>query len=126
MHKKTTRTPAPSRSPARKRPMPPKRRPQPPSPPPAMQRLQKLLSQAGIASRRKAEEMILAGRVRVNGQVTTELGTKANPRADKITVDGRPLHFAQPVVYLILNKPVGFVTTAADPEGRPTVMQLLP
>jgi pseudouridine synthase len=70
--------------------------------------------------------MILAGRVRLNGQVVTELGTKANPRTDKITVDGRPLNLSQPLIYLILNKPVGVVTTAADPEGRPTVMHLLP
>jgi pseudouridine synthase len=70
--------------------------------------------------------MILEGRVRLNGQVATELGTKADPRTDKITVDGRPLNLSQPLIYLILNKPVGVVTTAADPEGRPTVMQLLP
>jgi pseudouridine synthase len=58
--------------------------------------------------------------------VVTRPGTKADPRSDRITVDGRPLNLAQPLVYLLLNKPVGFVTTAADPEGRPTVMQLLP
>lgn len=55
-----------------------------------------------------------------------ELGTKADPKADRITVDGRQVHFAQPLVYLILNKPVGIITTASDPEGRPTVMHLLP
>jgi len=58
--------------------------------------------------------------------VTTQLGTKADPRTDRITVDGRLLSFGQPIVYLLLNKPVGFVATASDPEGRPTVMELLP
>jgi 23S rRNA pseudouridine2605 synthase len=88
--------------------------------------LQKLLSQAGVSSRRKADELIREGRVRLNGKVVTELGTKANPRTDRISVDGRQVHLGQPIVYLILNKPVGVLTTASDPEGRPTVMQLLP
>lgn len=88
-------------------------------------RLQKILAAAGIASRRKAEEIITAGRVTVNGKVVTELGTKADPSTDTITVDGRPLQRAQRFVYFLLNKPKGYVTTVTDPEGRPTVMQLL-
>jgi 23S rRNA pseudouridine2605 synthase len=90
-----------------------------------MLRLQKILAAAGIASRRKAEQLILAGRVSLNGKIVTELGTKADPTADTITVDGRPLEPAQRFVYFLLNKPKGYVTTVSDPEGRPTVMQLL-
>jgi 23S rRNA pseudouridine2605 synthase len=95
--------------------------------PPSMssQRLQKILAAAGIASRRKAEEIILAGRVAVNGQTVTELGTKADPSADTIALDGKPLPSTQKLVYLVLNKPKGYVTTVSDPEERPTVMQLL-
>ena len=89
------------------------------------QRLQKLLAAAGLASRRKAEELILAGRVSINGQIVTELGTKADPATDKITVDGKPLQPAQKLLYFLLHKPKGYVTTVSDPEGRPTVMQLL-
>jgi len=90
-----------------------------------MVRLQKLLAAAGLASRRKAEELILAGRVSVNGKIVTELGTKADPRTDTVTVDGKPLQPAQRFVYFLLNKPKGYVTTVSDPEGRPTVMQLM-
>ncbi len=90
-----------------------------------MDRLQKILAAAGIASRRKAEEFISAGRVAVNGAIVTELGTKADPAKDKITVDGKPVQSAQQFVYLLLNKPKGYVTTTSDPDGRPTVMQLL-
>src|SRR6201996_6225463 len=88
-------------------------------------RLQKIIAQAGIVSRRKAEELILEGRVQVNGQVVTELGTKADPERDHIRVDGKLLQGAQQHRYLMLNKPKGYVTTASDPEGRPTVMQLV-
>ena len=88
-------------------------------------RLQKIIAQAGIVSRRKAEELILEGRVQVNGQVVTELGTKADPERDHVRVDGKLLHGAQKHRYLMLNKPKGFVTTASDPEGRPTVMQFV-
>ena len=93
-----------------------------PRPPAKMERLQKILSQAGIASRRKAEEMITGGRVQVNGTVVTELGTKADAGRDHIRVDGKLLHGAERHRYFILNKPKGFVTTVKDPEGRPTVM----
>jgi len=89
-------------------------------------RLQKILAAAGIASRRKAEELIAAGRVTLNGQVVTEQGIKADPQTDVICLDGKPLKPAERFVYFLLNKPKGYVTTVSDPEGRPTVMQLLP
>jgi 23S rRNA pseudouridine2605 synthase len=89
------------------------------------ERLQKIIAAAGIASRRKAEELISAGHVKVNGTVVTELGTKADPDVDHIRVDGKRLQGAQRHVYLLLNKPKGYVTTVSDPEGRPTVMQLI-
>jgi len=92
-------------------------------PPARPERLQKILSQAGIASRRRAEEMILAGRVKVNGQLVTQLGVKADPARDHIRVDGKLIHGAERHRYFVLNKPRGFVTTVSDPEGRPTVMQ---
>jgi len=90
-----------------------------------MERLQKIIAAAGIASRRKAEELISSGRVAINGKVVTELGTKADPEKDHIRVNGKLLHGAQRHVYLVLNKPKGYVTTAHDPEGRPTVMNLV-
>jgi len=89
------------------------------------ERLQKIIAAAGIASRRKAEELISSGRVVVNGQTVTELGTKADPEKDHIRVDGKLLRGAQHHVYLLLHKPKGFVTTLSDPEKRPTVMSLL-
>jgi 23S rRNA pseudouridine2605 synthase len=88
-------------------------------------RLQKIISQAGVASRRKAEQLILEGRVTVNGQVVTELGSKADLARDHIKVDGKLLRAPRELVYLMLHKPKGSVTTISDPEGRPTVMQLL-
>src|SRR5215813_2721531 len=89
------------------------------------QRLQKLISSAGIASRRHAEDLITQGRVSVNGQTVTELGSKADPERDHIKVDGKLLQGAERPVYLLLHKPKGYVTTVSDPEGRPTVMNLV-
>ncbi len=88
------------------------------------ERLQKIISQAGIASRRAGEEIILAGRVRVNGRIVTELGAKADIHDDTIEVDGRRLIPEAPR-YLVLHKPRGVVSTLSDPEGRPTVAGLL-
>ncbi|MGC2403194.1 MAG: pseudouridine synthase [Acidobacteriaceae bacterium] len=87
------------------------------------QRLQKIVAAAGIASRRKAEELISSGRVQVNGQIVTELGSKADPDRDHIRVDGKLLKKPQQFRYFMLNKPRGVVTTVSDPEGRPTVMK---
>ena len=89
------------------------------------ERIQKILSAAGIASRRAAEEIILEGRVRVNGKVISELGAKADPDRDHIKVDGKLINPKQPKAYIMLNKPAGFVTTMSDPEGRPIVTNLL-
>src|SRR5579859_8285848 len=90
-----------------------------------LERLQKIIAAAGIASRRKAEELISSGHVQVNGTVVTELGTKADPETDHVRVNGKLLHGAQRHVYLLLNKPKGYVTTMSDPEKRPTVMDLI-
>ena len=89
------------------------------------ERLQKIIAAAGIASRRKAEELITQGLVSVNGQTVTELGTKADPEHDRIKVNGKPLLGPERHVYLLLHKPKGYVTTVSDPEGRPTVLDLL-
>jgi 23S rRNA pseudouridine2605 synthase len=89
------------------------------------ERLQKIIATAGVTSRRKAEELIAQGRVTVNGQVITQLGSKADPEQDHIKVDGKLLRGAERHIYLLLNKPKGYVTTVADPEGRPTVMDLV-
>jgi 23S rRNA pseudouridine2605 synthase len=88
-----------------------------------VERLQKILASAGIASRRKAEGVILQGRVQVNGQIVSELGSKADPVHDHIRVDGKLIHPAGEYRYYMLNKPKQFVTTVSDPQGRPTVMQ---
>src|SRR5579864_1895149 len=90
-----------------------------------LERLQKIIAAAGIASRRKAEELISSGHVQVNGTVVTELGTKADPENDHVRVNGKLLHGAQRHVYLMLNKPKSYVTTMKDPENRPTVMDLI-
>jgi 23S rRNA pseudouridine2605 synthase len=89
------------------------------------ERLQKALSQAGIASRRQAEQMILEGRVSVNGAVVTELGSKADLERDHIKVDGRLIHRPRRLLYIVLNKPNNTVTTVSDDRGRATVMGLL-
>lgn len=94
-----------------------------PGPPRKLERLQKILAAAGVASRRHAEELIAEGRVQVNGKVVTELGTKADLARDHIRVDGKLLHGAERLRYFVLNKPKGYVTTVSDPEGRPTVME---
>ena len=89
------------------------------------QRLQKILSQAGVASRRAAETLIAEGRVSVNGSTVHELGTKADAELDDIRVDGRRVRGAEAKRYILLNKPAGFVSTRSDPQRRPTVIDLL-
>jgi pseudouridine synthase len=90
-----------------------------------MERLQKILSQAGIASRRAAERLIVDGRVTVNGVTVRTLGTKADAAHDDIRVDGRRVRIARRRRYILLNKPRGYVTTRVDPQRRPTVIDLL-
>jgi pseudouridine synthase len=90
-----------------------------------VERLQKILSQAGIASRRASEQLMRDGRVMVNGVTVRELGTKADAAHDDIRVDGRRLKGAERHRYLLLNKPRGYVTTRADPQRRPTVLDLI-
>jgi pseudouridine synthase len=89
------------------------------------ERLQKIIAAAGITSRRKAEELIVQGRVCVNGQVVAELGSKADPARDQILVDGRPLRRRRRPLYLLLNKPPAYVSTLSDPQHRPTVISLM-
>lgn len=91
----------------------------------AVMRLQKFLANAGVASRRKAEQLIQAGRVAVNGRVITELGTKVDTTTDTIVVDGKKVLAAE-TVWIALHKPSGYVSTRADPYGRPTIYELLP
>src|SRR5689334_16702720 len=90
-----------------------------------MERLQKILSQAGIASRRASEQLMLDGRVTVNGVTVRELGTKADAARDDIRVDGRRVKAVERRRYILLHKPRGYVTTRSDPQRRPTVMDLL-
>jgi pseudouridine synthase len=90
------------------------------------ERLQKALAHAGVASRRAAEDLIREGRVEVNGKIVTKLGTSVDAAVDTIRVDGKPLRKPAVEVYLMLHKPRGYVTTLRDPEGRPTVLDLLP
>ena len=91
----------------------------------AAERLQKIMAASGFASRRKAEEIIAAGRVTLNGKVVLEQGTKADAERDVICVDGAPLKKKERLLYFMLHKPKGYVTTVKDPEGRPTVMELM-
>lgn len=88
-------------------------------------RLQKVIADSGLTSRRKAEELIREGRVTVNGRLTRELGTRVDPKRDHVKVDGRHLKPAPPQVFVLLNKPSGYVSTMSDPAGRPTVHDLL-
>jgi pseudouridine synthase len=88
--------------------------------------LQKLLARAGVASRRHAEDLIAAGRVTVNGAVVRERGTRVDPLRDRVVVDGRPVVRVEAQAYLALNKPLGVLTTADDPHGRRSVMDLVP
>ncbi len=90
------------------------------------ERLQKVLASAGVASRRKAEEMIKEGRIRVNGQVVRELGTKADLGKDKIEADGKLIQRKERKIYVLLNKPKGYLCTVTDTHNRPTVLDLLP
>lgn len=89
-------------------------------------RLQKFLARAGAASRRGSEDLMTAGRVTVNGVPVTELGSKVDPAVDEVRVDGEVVRLADGPTYLVLNKPVGYVTTMKDPQGRPTVVDLFP
>lgn len=89
-------------------------------------RLQKFLARAGAASRRGSENLMTAGRVTVNGQVVTELGSKVDPLVDQVAVDGVPVRLEGGPVTIMLHKPAGYVTTMSDPQGRPTVAELVP
>ena len=89
-------------------------------------RLQRFLARAGVASRRGSENLMTAGRVRVNGKVVTELGSKVDPACDHVTVDGREVRLAEHATYLVLNKPAGYLTTMSDPHGRRCVASLVP
>lgn len=88
-------------------------------------RLQKYLAEAGIASRRKCEEYITDGRIKVNGKIINELGTKVNPEKDEIYFDDKKIENKEELVYILLNKPIGYVTTAKDQFNRDTVMNLI-
>jgi pseudouridine synthase len=94
-------------------------------PPMVAERLQKLMAAAGVGSRRRAEELLRAGRVAINGRVA-QLGDRGDPQRDDIRLDGRPLRPAAPPLLLLLNKPAGVVSSCSDPQGRPIVLDLLP
>ncbi|MBR4260572.1 MAG: rRNA pseudouridine synthase [Clostridia bacterium] len=88
-------------------------------------RLQKFLSNSGVCSRRAAEQLIVDGKVIVNGKVVTELGTKVNPELDEVICNGKSVKLVDKHIYILLNKPIGYVTTAKEQFGRPTVMDLV-
>lgn len=88
-------------------------------------RLQKFLANAGVASRRASEKIIQDGRVKVNGKIVTVLGTKIDPEIDEVTIDGKPCIKPSCYTYILMNKPMGVVTTAKDPFGRPTVLDVI-
>lgn len=90
-----------------------------------MERLQKFLARSGVASRRKAEQLILDGRVKVNGKAVRKLGTRIHPGRDRVEVEGKQVR-PEKLVYLLMNKPPQVVSTVSDPQGRPTVLSLLP
>ncbi|MGB9628624.1 MAG: pseudouridine synthase [Thermodesulfobacteriota bacterium] len=91
----------------------------------SVERIQKVLARAGIASRRKAERLVIEGRVTVNGQVVRQLGFKVDPSKDHIKVDGKRILGFEPKITLLINKPRGYLSTVEDPKGRPTIMDLL-
>jgi len=84
------------------------------------------MARCGVASRRACEQLIVAGRVQVNGRTVRELGVKVDPDRDEVRVDGRVIRPPSKLLYYMLNKPAGYVTTVSDPQGRPTVMSLVP
>ena len=88
-------------------------------------RLQKFLANSGICSRRKAEEYILAGKVKVNGKIITELGTKVNPAKDEVTFEGKVVKNVEDKIYILLNKPIGYVTTVKEQFSRDSVLDLV-
>lgn len=88
-------------------------------------RLQKFLADGGVASRRKSEELITAGRVSVNGKIITQLGTKVSPNTDTITLDNKPININTKLVYVVIHKPEGVITSVSDPHGRPVVMDFV-
>ncbi|MFZ1730203.1 MAG: pseudouridine synthase [Bacteroidota bacterium] len=89
-------------------------------------RLNKFLAEAGVASRRKSDELIYSGVVRVNGQVVTQLGAKVRPAYDEVSVHGSPVYIQSQLIYILLNKPKDCITTTSDEKGRHTVMELIP
>ncbi len=91
-----------------------------------LERLARFLAHAGVASRRHAEELIAAGRVQVNGVTVTRQGARIHPTRDRVSVDGKTVQAASRHVYILVNKPAGYISTAHDPQGRPTVLDLLP